>query len=55
MGAYRDIAVMGPEIKKQKELLEEFARNHANLELEYKVINVWIILKFQVCLGCRLH
>ena len=34
MGAYRDIAVMGPEIKKQKELLEEFARNHANLELE---------------------
>ena len=38
MRALRDIAIMGPEIEKQKELLAEFARNNADLELEYKVM-----------------
>ena len=33
----RDLEVMAPEMEKQKELLAEFARNNADLELEYKV------------------
>ena len=46
MGAFRDIAVMGPEIEKQKELLAEFARNNTDLELEYKVMNILNIFTF---------
>ena len=52
MGAFREIAVMGPEIEKQKELLAEFARNNTDLELEYKVINVLNIITFYFSFHC---
>ena len=35
---------MAPEMEKQKELLAEFARNNADLELEYKVREIAILL-----------
>ena len=35
-GYMRDLALMAPEIEKQKELLAEFARNNVDLEIEYK-------------------
>ena len=36
-GHLRDVSLIRPEIETQKELLAEFARNNAELELEYKV------------------
>jgi hypothetical protein len=40
----RDLELMAPEMEKQKELLAEFARNNADLELEYKVRQITVLL-----------
>jgi hypothetical protein len=39
----RDLELMAPEMEKQKELLAEFARNNADLELEYKVRQIIVL------------